>query len=102
MESEQKLPRELIRIERRLEDVLQPITPPAAFVRELQGRLDQEMVKKHKTRKVKNNLLIAGGVLGAAALLITVIRALTSWEKIAASIAKYLPRMGKREQAASI
>lgn len=102
MNTEQKLPSELKKIEARLQEVLQPITPPAAFVQDLRGRLDQEMVKKQKTRKVTSGLLIAGGVLGAAALLITVIRSLTSWEKMGSSVLKAFPWMRKREQAASI
>ena len=102
MNTEQKLPRDLKRIENRLQEVLQPITPPAAFVQDLRGRLDQEMVKKHKSRKVTSGLLIAGGVLGAAALLITLIRSLTSWEKMAGSISKNLPWMRKREPVASV
>jgi predicted PurR-regulated permease PerM len=102
MNNQQKLPRDLRRIEGRLQQALRPVTPPAAFVEDLRERLDQEMAKKQKTRKVTSGLLIAGGVLGVVALLITVIRSLTSWEKMAASIAKYLPRQRKREQVASV
>lgn len=102
MNIEQNLPRELKRIENRLQEVLQPITPPAAFVQDLRGRLDEEMTRKQKSRKVTSGLLIAGGVLGAAALLITVIRSLTSWEKTAAAISKNLPWMRKREPVASV
>ncbi len=102
MNNEQKLPRELKRIESRLQQALQPIKPPAAFVQDLRGRLDQEMTKKQKSRKVTSGLLIAGGVLGVAALLIAVIRTLTSWEKMGESILKNIPGLRKREPATSI
>jgi predicted PurR-regulated permease PerM len=102
MNTEQKLSRDLIKIENRIQEVLQPITPPAIFVEDLRERLNVEMVKKQKSKKVTSGLLIAGGVLGLAALLITVIRTLTSWEKMAAAISKYLPKMRKREQAVSV
>jgi hypothetical protein len=102
MNTEGKLTKDLRNIENRLQEALQPIKPPAVFVSELRERLDQEMVKKMKTRKVRNRLLVAGGVLGLAALIITVINKLTSWDKLAASITRYIPKFRKREQAASI
>ena len=101
MKVEQNLSRDLKRIENKLVEVFQPIKPPAAFVADLRSRLDQEMVKKTKNRKVRNRLLVAGGLLGLVALVVTVIRKLTSWEKLASSFTKYLPRIRKREQAAS-
>jgi hypothetical protein len=102
MNTEQKLSRELRKIEKRLGAALQPIKPPAAFVADLRDRLDQEMIKKTKARKVRNGLLVAGGVVGVVALVVTVIRKLTSWEKPATSIPKTFLRFRKREQAASI
>lgn len=102
MNTEGKLTKDLRNIENRLHEALQPIKPPAVFVSELRERLDQEMVKKMKTKKVRNRLLVAGGVLGIAALIITVIHKITSWDKLAASITRYLPKFRKREQAASI
>ena len=101
MKIEQNLSRDLKRIENKLVEVFQPINPPAAFVADLRDRLDQEMIKKNKSRKVRNRLLVAGGLLGLVALVVTVIRKLTSWEKLAASFMKNLPRIRKREQAAS-
>ena len=102
MNTEGKLTRDLRKIETRLQEALQPIKPPAVFVSDLRARLDQEMVKKNKTRKVRNRILVAGSVLGVAALVITIIHKLTSWERMSASISKRLPRLRKREQAASI
>jgi hypothetical protein len=101
MNTEQKLPRDLRRIENRLQKALQPVTPPAAFVQDLRGRLDQEMVKKQKSKKVTSGLLIAGGLLGMVALVVTIIRSLTSWDKVAASLSKILPLPRKREQLAA-
>lgn len=102
MNTEKLLSRDLRKIESRLQETLQPIKPPAVFVADLRERLDQEMIKKTKTRKVRNGLLVAGGVVGLVALIITVIRKLTSWEKQAASITRFLPKFRKREQAISI
>jgi hypothetical protein len=102
MNAEQKLTRDLRKIENRLQEVLQPIKPPAVFVSDLRERLDQEMIKKAKTKKVRTGLLVAGGVLGLVALIITIIRKLTSWEKLNASISKLTPKFRKRQQPASI
>ena len=102
MNAQEKLTRDLKNIESRLQDALQPIKPPALFVSDLRERLDEEMTKKIKTKKVRNRLLVAGGVLGVVALAITILRKLTSWEKLSDSVSKNLPRFRKREQAASI
>lgn len=102
MNTEGKLSRELQVVEHKLQESLRPVKAPAVFVADLRGRLDQEMVKKMKNRKVRIGLLVAGGVLGLIALIITLIRSLTSWDKLLDSIQKYLPRIRKREQAASI
>jgi len=102
MNAEHKLSRDLKQIENRLQTVLQPIKPPAAFVADLRDRLDQEMNKKTKNRKVRNGLLVAGGLVGLAALIITLVNKLTSGDKLAAAIQKWIPKFRKREQAASI
>lgn len=102
MNAEMNMSRDLSNIEDRLQAVLRPIKPPAAFVADLRGKLDQEMAKKIKTKKVRNSLLVAGGVVGLVALAITIINKLTSWEKLTASVSKRLPKIRKREQAASI
>ncbi len=102
MNTEERLTRDLKKIETRLQKVLQPIKPPAVFVSDLRERLDQEMIKKTKTRKVRNGLLVAGGVLGLVALIITIIRKLTSWDKMVASFSKHIPKIRKRQGAASI
>lgn len=102
MKTEQKLSRDLRKIENRIQAALRPIKPPAVFVVDLREKLDQEMVKKIKSRKVRKGLLVAGGVVGLVALIITIVHKLTSWEKVAASITKLFPKFRKREQAASI
>lgn len=102
MNNEVKLPRDLKKIENRLQQALQPVRPPAMFVKDLRARLDREMLRKQKSRKVRSGLLIVGGVLGGAALLVTLIRSLTSWEKVGESVSRYLPRLRKREPATSI
>ena len=102
MNAQEKLTKDLKNIESRLQDVLQPIKPPAMFVSDLRERLDEEMAKKIKTKKVRTSLLVAGGVVGLVALVITIVNKLTSWEKLTDSITKRLPKIRKREQAASI
>ena len=102
MNGEMKLTRDLKRVEKKLQSVLQPIKPPAVFVSDLRERLDQEMIKKAKSRKARNRLLVAGGVLGVVALIIAIIRKLASLDKVADSISKQLPRFRKQEQATSI
>lgn len=102
MNAELNMTRDLRNVEDRLKDVLRPITPPAAFVADLREKLDLEMIKKTKTKKVRNGLLVAGGVVGLVALVITILNKLTSLDKLAASVSKNLPKIRKRQQAASI
>jgi len=102
MNQEQKLTRDLKKIENRVKEALQPVRPPAVFITDLRERLDQEMVRKMKTKKVRTGLLVAGGIVGLAALIITLIRKLASWEKLVVFIRGNLSKFRKREQAASI
>ncbi len=97
-----KMTKDLLRIESRLKDVLSPVTPRADFVVELQNKLDQEMGKRIKTKKVQTGLLVAGGIVSLAVMVITVIRSLTAWPSIIQSISKNLPKLRKRQQAVSV
>lgn len=102
MEKNNYLSKDLLKIEGRLQEVFQPISPRSAFVEELRQRLDQEMVKKTKSKKVKNGLLVAGGIVGLVVMVITLIRSLTSLPSTFKPISKNLTRLRKREQVASI
>ncbi len=102
MEKNNYLSKDLLKIEGRLQEVFQPISPRSAFVEELRQRLDQEMVKKTKSKKVKNGLLVAGGIVGLVVMVITLIRSLTSLPSTFKSISKNLTRLREREQVASI
>ena len=102
MVKEQKLSKDLLKIESKLKGALQPVNPPADFVSDLRFQLDQEMVKKNKSKKVKNGLLLAGGVVGIAVMMITLIRSLIALPGVFKSIIEKFPRIKKREQAASI
>ncbi len=93
-----KMTKELLRIESRLNDVLKPVTPRADFVTELQDKLDQEMGKRMKSKKVQTGLLVAGGIVSLAVMVITIIRSLTSWPGIIQGISKNMPKMRKRQQ----
>jgi len=96
-----KMTRDLIKIERRLKVVLQPVTPRMDFVTELRSKLDEEMIKRTKTKKVQTGLLVAGGIVSLAVMVVTIIRSLTSWPEKVKSISKNLPKLRKRQQIAS-
>ena len=102
MSKPNNLSRDLLRIEGRLQEVLQPIRPRSEFVEELRTQLDLEMVRKTKTKKVKTGLLVAGGVVGLAVMVISLIRSLTTIPSVYESISKSLAKLKKREQTASI
>ncbi len=102
MVQENKLSKDLLKIERRIQSVLQPVQPPAVFIQDLRERLDQEMVKKTKSKKVRTGLLVAGGIVGIAVMIITLIRSIASLPSVVKSISEKLPRIKKREQAVSI
>ena len=102
MVKQKELSKDLLRIEGQLQEVMQPISPRPAFVEELRLRLDQAMIKKTKTKKVKVGLLIAGGIVGLAVMVISIIRSLTDRDNIFQSISKGLTRLRKREQAVSV
>ena len=99
MRTKNNLPKELLRVEGRLKEVLQPVQPRVGFVEELRIQLDQEMVQKMKSRKVKTGLLVAGGIVGVAVMVITLIRSIMTWPNKVQAIAD---KFRKREQAASV
>ena len=102
MRKQNNLSRDLLRIEGRLQEILQPIRPGSEFVEELRLQLNQEMVRKTKSKKVKAGLLVAGGVVGLTVMVISLIRSLTLIPSVYESISKSLAKLKKREQAASI
>jgi hypothetical protein len=102
MVKEQKLSKDLLKIENRLKEVLQPVSPSDVFVTDLRFQLDQEMVRKMKSKKVKNGLLLAGGAVGIAVMVITLIRSFIALPGVVKSIVEKLPRLKKREHAASV
>ena len=97
-----KMTRDLLKIESRLQDVLKPVTPEIGFVTELRSKLDEEMMKRAKTKKVQTGLLVAGGIVSLAVMVVTIIRSLTTWPEIAKSISKNLPKLRKRQQVLSV
>jgi len=99
MRTKNSLPKELLRVESRLKEVLQPVQPRAGFIEELRIQLDQEMVQNMKSRKVKTGLLVAGGIVGVAVMLITLIKTIMNWPSTVQAITE---KFRKREQAASV
>jgi len=94
--------KDLIKIESRLKDVLMPVTPRIGFVTELRSKLDAEMIKRAKTKKVQTGLLVAGGIVSLAVMVVTIIRSLATWPQKIKSISKNLPKLRKRQQTASV
>lgn len=92
-------PKDLKRVENRLKAVLQPVQPRLDFVEDLRIRLDEEMILKMKSKKVKTGLLVAGGIVGLAVMVITLIRSLMTWPSVVQSISS---KFRKREQAVSV
>jgi len=99
MRTNNSFPKELLRVESRLKEVLQPVQPRTGFIEELRIQLDQEMVQKMKSRKVKTGLLVAGGIVGVAVMLITLIKTIMNWPSTVQAITE---KFRKREQAASV
>ena len=93
--------RDLIKIETKIKGVLQPVIPGADFILELRERLDQEMIRKQKAKKVQTGLLVAGGLVSLAVMVISIIRSIASMGEIIKGISKSMPRARKREQTAS-
>jgi hypothetical protein len=93
------LPKDLQKIENRLMKALQPVQPNMRFVEELRTQLDQQMLSKVKTNKVKTGLLVAGGIVGAVVMVITVIRSIMNWPNVIQTVGE---RFRKREQIASV
>jgi hypothetical protein len=93
--------RELIKIESKIKGVLQPVMPRADFILELRALLDQEMIRKQKAKKVQTGLLVAGGIVSLAVMVISIIRSIASLGEIVKGISKSMPRSRKREQTAS-
>ena len=88
------LPKDLLQIENRLKDVYKPVKPDLSFVQELRYQLDLEMDNKVKSKKVKTGLLVAGGIVGAVVMVITVIKSIMNWPSVIQSIGG---RFKKRE-----
>jgi len=99
MGTKNSLPKELLRVESRLKEVLQPVQPRAGFVEELRIQLDEEMILKMKSKKVKTGLLVAGGIVGVAVMMITLIRSIMTFPSAIQSITQ---KFRKREPAVSI
>ena len=60
------------------------------------------MIKRMKAKKVQTGLLVAGGIVSLAVMVITIIRSLTAWPGIIQGISKNLPKMRKRQQVVSV
>jgi hypothetical protein len=84
-----------------LKEILKPVKPPGDFVLELRSRLDEEMARKIKAKKVQTGLLVAGGIISLAVMVITIIRSITTWDKTIENLGKSLPKLRKREAAIS-
>lgn len=101
MKSIRRDSKEMERIEALLAKTFLPVKPRESFVNRLQVKLDREMGKRKKTKKVTRGILVAGGIVGGVALLVTVIRSFTGEEGFFQTLSKQVSRFRKRQQTAS-
>ncbi len=88
-------------IETKLEGILYPVTPRPAFVLALRQRLDEEMAQRIKKAKMKQGLLVVGGLVGGILMIVTVIRSLTSWPEFTKTIDEWFSKPKKGHQLVS-
>lgn len=88
-------------IETKLEGVLHPVTPRPAFVLALRQRLDEEMAQRIKKVKMKQRLLVVGGLVGGILMIVTVIRSLISWSEFTKALDEWLSKPKKGQQLVS-
>lgn len=94
--------RTLRKVDRKLGANLQRVKPDPAFVSELRIQLDEAMDRKIRVSKVKKGILVAGGVVGAVVMIVTIIRSLTSWNELTQAVSKLLSRKERERQTASV
>lgn len=84
-----------------MQETLTPVEPRESFVRELEDQLILTMGRKTKVKQVRKGILVAGGVLGGAVMIVTIIKSLTSWEGFADSLSALINRQKEEHQTAS-
>jgi hypothetical protein len=94
--------RSLRGVEKKLESAFQPVEPNPAFVSDLRLRIEKAVEHRVRIKKVKKGLWIAGGVVGALVMIVTIIRSLTSWEEIAQSVSNVFSKEDREHQTASV
>lgn len=102
MRREEKLNRSLRNVEQKLAAALQPVKPDPAFVSNLRLRIEKAGQHRVRVKKVKKGLLVAGGVVGVVVMVITIIRSLTSWERVSQSISNFFSKEDREHQTASV
>ncbi len=90
------------KVDRKLARHFTPVKPDPAFVSDLRLELDGAMHRRVRVRKMKKGILVAGGIVGAAVMIVTIIRSLTSWEEFTQTVSKLLSRKEREHQAASV
>lgn len=101
MRKEEKMDRSLRKVDRKLQKHLTPVQPDPAFVSQLRLQLDEAMERRVRVSKMKKGILVAGGIVGAVVMIVTIIRSLTSWDEFTKTIAKLLSRKERKHQTAS-
>ncbi len=94
--------RNLRRVEKKLESALQPVEPNPAFVSDLRLRIEKAGEHRVRIKKVKKGLWIAGGVVGALVMIVTIIRSLTSWDELVGNISNFFSKKDRKHQTASV
>ncbi|MFO8036955.1 MAG: hypothetical protein R6U57_10055 [Anaerolineales bacterium] len=102
MRKEEKLTRSLRNVEKKLAAALQPVEPNPTFISNLRLQIEEAGQHRARIKKVKKGILVAGGIVGILVMIITIIRSLTSWEKVTQSISKLISKEDREHQTASI
>jgi hypothetical protein len=92
---------ELLKLEKQLDQTLNPVVPRSGFVRDLKARLftgDFEVNKRWIPQKVSNTLLVIGGIIGSVIMLIASVRGLIS---LISALGTYIQTKNNQKQQVS-
>lgn len=94
--------RSMRKVDRKLATHFKPVKPDPAFVADLRLELDDAMHRRIRVNKMKKGILVAGGIVGAAVMIVTIVRSLTSWEEFTQTVSKLLSGKEREHQTASV
>ena len=92
---------DLRKLEIQLMATLQPVSPRPEFVHGLRTRLAAKEIgigSRILSKKISNNLLVAGGVVGSVIMIATSIKGLISLISVIGFIVRFITRESQRHQ----